>query len=440
VTSDLPRVLGGTAALAAADHGPWPVITEHERRAVLGVLDRGVLSGANAPEARAFEEEFASYVGARRALLTNSGTSALVLALAAADVGEGDEVVVPAYSFVATPLAVALQGAVPVFADVDPVSGHVDLASVEAALGPRTKAMMPVHVHGAPADLDAALALGRRAGIVVVEDAAQAHGATLGGRPVGALGVAGGFSLQSSKNLPAGEGGVFVTNDLDRAEVAERVRSFGQEVARGGAAAFDESRPLDGAGLGSQVLGSMYRGNELMAAFARAQLARLPELTRRCQENAARLSARLCELPGVTPPPSVPGRASVHHKYRVHLDPARASLRCTPRELRDAMLAALRAEGCEVVLWQTDVLPAQPIFQRRAGSPFRSLPGGTDLAANYDPARYPGARRLIEGSIVLFSQSRPLIAQSSAVVERYADAFARVWRHREAIVARAVRG
>jgi dTDP-4-amino-4,6-dideoxygalactose transaminase len=183
----------------------------------------------------------------------------------------------------------------------------------------------------------------------------------------------------------------------------------------------------------------MFRGNEMMAAFARAQLAQLPERTEACQRNAERLSLALRELPGVTPPTAAPGRTSVHHKYRVHLDPRAAGLDVAPEVLRDAFARALRAEGLEVVLWQTVPLPAQTVFQRRDrldGFPAGHA-DGTDLQANYDPNRYPNTRSLLAGSLVLFSQSCPLIAQSDEVVDRYAEAFRDVWEQRHAIVERA---
>jgi len=431
-------LFGAAPILTKESHRVWPIVGEEERRAVGRVLDRGILSGPFAPESMALQAEFAQFVGAKHCLLTHCGTSALAIALAAAGVRAGDEVVVPAYSFVATPLAVVHAGAVPVFADVDVATGCIDPAAAEAAVTRRTRAIMPVHMHGGAADLTALLDVARRHDLVVVEDAAQAHGAKHAGRPVGAIGAAGGFSLQSSKNLSAGEGGLFVTNDDAIAAEASSVRNFGQNLAPRDAVDYDPTRPLDGKrDAGATRLGSMYRGNEMMAAFARAQLARLPERTARCQRNAERLSRALAELPGITPPMQPPGRASVHHKFRVHLDPERAGVGVAPEELRDATMAALRAEGLEVVLWQTVPLPAQEVFQHRGeGTGFpQGREEGTDLVANYDPARYPRTRALLGGSLVLFSQSCPLIAQDDAVVDRYAEAFARVWQHREAVVA-----
>ncbi|MDP9148391.1 MAG: DegT/DnrJ/EryC1/StrS family aminotransferase [Myxococcota bacterium] len=432
-------LFGGAPVLSRQSHRLWPVVGDEERAAVARVLDRGVLSGPFAPEAVALEQEFARFVGAKHCLLTHCGTSALSIALAGAGVRPGDEVIVPSYSFVATPLAVMQVGAVPVFADVDPATGCVDPGSVEAAITSLTRAIMPVHMHGCPADMGALKDLARRHGLLVIEDAAQAHGATFGGQTVGALGAAGGFSLQSSKNLAAGEGGLFVTNDDAIAVEAASVRNFGQDIGLAGANEYDVARPLDGSrALESRRFGSMYRGNEMMAAFARAQLARLAERTAACQRNAERLARALSELPGVTPPRTPPGRGAVHHKFPVLIDPDRAGVSMSPERLRDALVHALRAEGLEVVLWQHAPLPAQEIFQRAArlrrdGAGEGAPRGGTDLSLNYQPARYPRTQDLLDGTLMLFSQSCPLIAQPDHVVDHYAQAFERVWRHRSAL-------
>ncbi len=436
-------LFGGTPTVAREAHRAWPFFGARQREAIARVLDRGVVSGASAPECVGFEREFAAYAGAKHALLTHSGTSALHLALAAAGIGEGDHVIVPAYSFVATPLAVLHAGAIPIFADVDPRTGLIDPKAVEAAIGPRTKAIMPVHVHGCAADLEPIFASAARHRLLVIEDAAQAHGARWRGRPVGARGAAGGFSLQSSKNLGAGEGGVFVTNDDAIAEAAHRIRNFGQDVALQDREAFAAARPLDGGRpLMSGRIGWMYRGNELGAAFARASLAQLPEWTARCSANADRLSARLARLPGVLAPVIPEGSTSVHHKYRVLFDAKAAGLDVAPTTLRAAMMRALKAEGLEVVLWQVAPLPAQPVFRTRAGFgagfPW-STDHETDFDAAYDLARFPATAAMLDSSLILFSQSCPLIAQPDELVDRYADAFERVWARREELVRWALR-
>lgn len=412
----------------------WPIITEEEKRAVDRVLTRGVLSGNFGPEALAFQEEFAEYVGAKHALLTHSGTSALVLAVTAAGVRPGDEVIVPAYTFVATAQAVLAAGATPIFADVDPTTGLINEAEVRRWLSPRTKAVMPVHVHGCPFDVDELQKLCEEKNLTLLEDAAQAHGATYKGKPVGALSSGGAFSMQSSKNLGAGEGGVYVTQEFEKAEIANQVRNFGHDLSLSEARLNDLRRPLDGwRSLNSQRIGSMYRGNEMMAALARSLLKKLPARTRACQENAARLSTRLRKLPGVLPPLVRDDRTSVHHKYRVAIDRDAAGLAEFPATVvRDALLGALKATGFEATLWERHAQNHHSIFAQAQGLP-------ENVLDNYR-AHFPGTQKLLDGSLLLFTQSCPLIAQDAETVDAYAAAFERFWEHRQAIVKKAVEG
>lgn len=384
----------------------WPFVDEADRAAIQRVLDRGVLSGPAGPEVRALEREFAAFVGTRHCLATNSGTAALHLALAAAGVGPGDEVIVPALSFIATAQAVLHQGAVPLFADIDPKTYTLDPADAEARLTSRTRAIVPVHLHGLPADMDAITALAERAGLTVIEDAAQAHGARYRGRSVGTLGRLAAFSLNSTKNLPAGEGGLFVTDSEECYARAARARFNGLDPD----VVYDPVRPLDGeADCLATTHGWMYLPGELTASLARSQLERLAATTERSQANAARLSARLAELPGVEPPMVPSDRTHVFHKYRVRLDPERAGVRLAPRAFRGRVLQALRAEGVEAVLWQTVPLPAHPLFASR------------------EP--YPEAAAALDASLIVGSQSYPLFAQPPAVVDAWADALEKVWAH-----------
>lgn len=422
-------LLGSTGPIQLIEptsHTLWPIVDQSSKDAVMRVLDRGVLSGSFAPESMAFQEEFASYVGAEHALLTHSGTSALVVALAAAGVGPGDEVIVPSYTFVATPLAVVACGARPLFADVDPVTGLIDPKQVQRWLTPKTKAIMPVHVHGCPADLNALRAAAP--GIVIVEDAAQAHGATYQGKPVGALEAGGGFSLQSSKNLGCGEGGVYVTNSLEQAELANSVRNFGQDLHLSEASLVPKNRPLDGwRGMASQRPGSMFRGNEMMAAFGRAQLALLPARTARAQDAAKYLAGAMRELPGLLGPHVPEDRTSVHHKYRIRIDRQAAGLAdFSATRVKAALLAAMKATGFEVTTWERTTQTAQPVFAKDESA--------TGLVKENYQATFPATQELLDSSLVLFSQSCPLIAQPEEVIVAYAKALGRLWEHRRAIV------
>src|ERR1700754_2724799 len=192
-----------------------------------------VIEGAQfvlGPEVTAFEERFASYCGVKHCLAVSSGTSALHLALLAAGIGPGDEVITVSMTFVATTAAVLYSGAKPVYVDVDPVTWTMDPALIEAAITPRTKAILPVHLHGLMADMDPIMEIARRRGLVVIEDAAQAHGAEYRGRRAGSIGDLGCFSFYPGKNLGAyGEGGAVVCNDPELAQRVSLLRDWGQE-------------------------------------------------------------------------------------------------------------------------------------------------------------------------------------------------------------------
>jgi dTDP-4-amino-4,6-dideoxygalactose transaminase len=203
-------------------------LREEIQAAISGVLESGQFTLG--PEVSAFEEEFSAYCGARYGVAVNSGTSALHLALLAAGVGPGDEVITVPFTFVATVGAIGYTGARPVFVDIDPVSYTMDVTQIERAITARTKVLLPVHLYGQPADLDPILAIARRRGLIVIEDASQAHGAEYCGRRVGSLGDMGCFSFYPSKNLGAcGEAGLVVTSNSEYARTLSMLRDWGQE-------------------------------------------------------------------------------------------------------------------------------------------------------------------------------------------------------------------
>lgn len=417
-------IQGGAPAVPAGAHVRWPVLGEDERRAVLGVLERAVLSGQLAPEVRGLEREFAAFVGSRYCLATNSGTAALHLALIGAGAQPGDEVLVPALTFVATAMAVLHQGGVPVFVDVEARTFGMDPAKVEAAIGPRTRAIVPVHLHGVPCELEPLREIAARRGLLVIEDSAQAIGARYRGRMAGTIGLAGCYSLQSSKSMASGEGGILVTDDETVFRKAQAARMFGEDTRPEDEASYDLAHALDGnRAYDSAAVGWNYRTTELSAAVARTQLRRLEHWNAQALASAELLTEALRKLPGVTPPEVPQDRVPAFHKYRVQLDATKMGVDAPPATVRDAMLRALRAEGCEVVLWQTKPVPGQTLFQRM-GSPA------------YDLGRYPVTRAILDRSLVLFSQTYPLAPQPRPVVEAYAEAFARVWMRLPEVLAR----
>lgn len=439
MTAEL-ALLGRAPAVDNARHVRWPVLDDSDRQAVLTVLDRGVLSGPFAPEVRAFEREFASYIGTRHALATNSGTAALHMALAAVGVGPGDEVVTSAYSFVATAQAVLHQQAIPVFVDIEPHTCGIDPALIERAITQKTKALLPVHIHGMPCDLDEVMAIGKKHGIPVVEDACQAHGAMYRGRRAGSIGDAAAFSLQSSKNLPCGEGGVFVTNDTAMLDRANSLRMFGENVRQMEDVPWDPQRPLDASRAYDSVhVGWMYRTNEMSAALARSQLRKLEAANAQARQNAQRLSAALSTLPGITPPSEPADRTGTIHKYRVTFDASAMGVSAPPKTVRAALIKALRAEGLEVVMWQSQPVPGQTLFRDKTGygSGVPWSVWNVESPVRYDLDQFPQTTRLLDSSLVLFSQSCPIFPQPTELIDAYAEAFARVWRHLPQVVAAA---
>lgn len=289
-----------------------PIIGEEERAAVDRVLRSGMI--AQGPEVKAFEEEFAAHFGLGRACVAvNSGTSGLHLGLLSCGIGTGDEVIVPSFTFAATANSVALTGATPVFADINADDFTLDPASVEASITERTRAIMPVHLYGHPARMNELRQVADSHGLMLFEDAAQAHGASLDGTPVGAFGQFGMFSLYPTKNMTSGEGGMVsaATDEIERNLRLYRNQGMLQQYH-------------------NEVVGLNNRMTDIHAAIGRVQLTKVDGWTRQRQENAAFLSANLT---GVTPPPVRDGAVHVYHQYTVRVP-----------EDRDGLARALKEE------------------------------------------------------------------------------------------------
>ncbi len=290
-----------------------PLFGEEERAAVDEVLRSGMV--AQGPQVAAFEEEFsAQLLGGRRCQAVSSGTAGLHVGLLACGVGPGDEVIVPSFTFAATANAVALTGAKPVFADIEPGSFCLDAESVRSAITGRTRGVMPVHLYGHPADMAAIGEVAERHGLEIYEDAAQAHGASLEGRRVGTWGRFAMFSLYPTKNMTSGEGGMVACADEEVARMVRLLRNQGMERQ-----------------YANEVVGLNVRMTDLHAAIGRVQLGKLAGWTAQRQATAAFYDA---ELRGVVTPPVAPGAVHVYHQYTVRVEAGE----------RDRMVAALREE------------------------------------------------------------------------------------------------
>lgn len=285
-----------------------PVIDESDIQAVVDVMRSGMV--VQGPQVKAFEEEFSAVVDGRECVAVNSGTSALHLTLMALGYGPGDEVICPSFTFAATANAIRLVGATPVFADIQADTFNIDPAHVEALVGPRTVAIMPVHLYGLPADMTALNAIAEKHGLAVVEDAAQAHLASIDGRHVGSLGVAGCFSFYPTKNMHSLEGGMITTADAELARTLRLLRNQGMEQR-----------------YANEVVGTNTRMTDVAAAVGRNQLRRLAEWTDRRRENAKVLTAGIT---AATTPFVPDGYEHSYHQYTV---------RSTERDALQARLA-----------------------------------------------------------------------------------------------------
>ena len=311
-------------------HVPWT-----DRREIAAAAE-SIRSGwlTTGPRVRTFEERLARFVGARHAIAVNSCTAGLHLALAAAGVGPGDEVLTSPYTFAATGEAILYLGARPRFADIDPRTLNLDPGQAERRMTRRVAAIVPVHIAGLPCDLDAIRTVARRRRLPVIEDAAHALGAAIAGRPIGALSEMTCFSFYATKNLATGEGGMITLDDPRLAERLRRLSLHGlsrdawKRYARGGSWRYDVVE-----------LGYKYNLTDVAAAIGLAQLAKFPEMQRRRRALARRYTRLLGAEPAFEPPPEVPGTTHAWHLYVLRLRPG------VLRVGRDRFCEALAAEG-----------------------------------------------------------------------------------------------
>lgn len=295
---------------------------------------------AQGPMVAAFEAAFADIAGTAHAVAVNNGTTALVAALEAVGVGPGDEVITTPFTFVATVNAILERGALVRLVDIRPDDFTIDVAAVEAALTPHTRAVMPVHLYGSCADMLSLTKLVERegAGIRIVEDAAQAHGAAIGGRAAGSFGV-GCFSFYATKNLTTGEGGMVTTDDDEVADRLRLLRNQGMQQR------YDYVLP-----------GHNYRMTELQAAVGLAQITHLSAATDQRRRNAARLTAALADIEGLVLPTEGPGRHHVYHQYTVRLDEQ-------ARVGRDTLATELATKGIETGVYYPRPVHAYPCYR-----------------------------------------------------------------------------
>ena len=342
-----------------------PFIDDAERAAVAAVL--AGTQFVHGPVTHAFEEKFAERIGTKYAVSLSSCTAGLHLALFVNGIGPGDEVIVPAMTHVATAHAVEFCGAKPVFVDADPASGNIDADAAAAAIGPKTRAVMPVHYLGLPCDMDRVVLAARRAGALVIEDCALAVDATYGGRKAGGLGDAGCFSFYPVKHITTLEGGMVTTDDVRIAEAVRKRKAFGYdrmlgERAKPGIYDVDE-------------LGYNYRMNEVEAAIGLAQLDKLDGFQARRAENYRVLRECLSDRPEITVFAPVQGKAVSSHYCLNAVLPRDGSID------RDAVVAALKRQGIGTSVHYPMAVPLMRYYRDKYGHQDGAYPVAEWLAA-----------------------------------------------------------
>ena len=358
--------IDGGAPMRRRPFPEWPQWDEREERALLDVVRSGQWWSIGGTQVEALQREFAAAHEARFGVAVTNGSAALEVCLRAAGLEWGDEVITTPYTFIATANACLLVGAIPRFVDVSPDTWNIDPAAIEAAITSRTRAIIPVHIGGEPADMDAIAEIAARHDLLLIEDACQAHGAAWRGTRVGALGQMGCFSFQASKNVTGGEGGMIVTNDEEWADRCWSVTNVG--------------RLRQGAWYEHAGLASNYRLSEWAAAVLRVQLTRLEEQAQRRAINGAYLAGALAEVPGLEATRTHPGVSRhAYHLFKIRYLPEHFG----GRSAAD-FAAAMRAEGVPMTVGYPEPLSQSGDGREPAGRHSRAV-GAADRGAGSVP-------------------------------------------------------
>lgn len=401
--------LFGGAPVRKKPFAAWPVFGKADEVRLLRALKSGKWGRLHGSEVAEFEKRFARLHGCNHGVAVVNGTVSLRLALIAAGIEAEDEVIVPPYTFFSTASAVIEANAVPVFADIDLNTFNIDPVAIEAAIRPRTRAIIPVHFAGQPAQMKAIMEIAKRRGLTVIEDAAHAHAAMYRGRPAGSLGHVGSFSFQSSKNLTCGEGGIITTNDDELAGICRSMHNCG--------------RIPNGVWYEHHMISGNYRLGEFQGSVLNTQLDRLEKQTTTRDRNGQYLSARLKQIPGIHPQRrTAECTRHSYHLFMLRLEKAQFG---APRA---AVLQALRAEGIPCSAGYGFPLPRQPMFQNKAFGPY--LPTARHRL-DYARTRCPNTDLICHEQGVWLEQS--LFLGTRKDVDDIASAFEKVHENRDAL-------
>ena len=386
--SEKLAILGGPKAVGEnIQFKVWPKVTKEDEKFVLASLRQS--NHAFGPNCVALQEEFAAWNGNKYCAASNSGTAALHMGLAACEVGCGDEVITTTLSWTSSATCIMHHNAIPVFVDIDWDTQLIDPEKIEAAITPKTRAILPVHYWGLPCDMDAIMKIARKHNLYVIEDACQAHGATYKGKKVGTIGHCAAFSLNQNKNMSAGEGGLFVANDEKLFQKGRALMNFGEMRAPEAKRDFH-----------SYGMGWMYRTSDLPAAYARSMLKNLDATNAKARENYDRLYEGLRGVPNLKLPVESKHRRSNGYAFVIRIESTPANWKGTMAEFQHAVALALTAEGVPVAAARM-ALPAHTVFQAKNGyghgCPWTCPYTRKDIS--YDMKQFPVTQKVVDCSI-----------------------------------------
>lgn len=408
----------------------YNTITEAEKKAALEVLDSGNLSQFlgcwmddffGGPKVREFEAKWSAMFGAKHTISVNSNTSGLFAAVGAAGLGPGDEIIVSPYTMSASAVCALVYGAVPVFADIQPDIFTIDPKSIEARITPRTKAIMPVHIFGHPADMDPIMEIARKHNLIVIEDCAQAPLTTYKGKMVGTIGDMGVFSLNYHKHIHTGEGGMVTTNNDLYAEKIQLIRNHGEtSLTDKGVQDF------------TNMWGFNYRLTEIQAAIGITQLDRLESYIAERERNCAYIAEKLSEFPGITPPVSYLNCRHVYYVQAIKYDeaiigvPRNTFIDALAEELPSAYLR--ESTGKLIGAGYTKPLYLQPMYQTRRGTQCSYNCPRYDGTVDYAEGLCPVAEDLHNNKLFTHEYMRPPMTRED--LDDFLRAFEKVYEHR----------
>ena len=407
---------GGEKTIKPGEVKPWPPVDKTDEELVLDALYSA--NQARGKHNIEFEKEFAAWNGNKFAIFTNSGTAALHMGIAGCGIGAGDHVLVTAYSWSSSATCILHHDAIPIFVDIDFDTFLIDPKKIEAAITPRTKAIVVVQLHGLCVAMDAIHAIAKKHKLFIIEDACQAHGATFKGKKAGTMGHCGAFSLNQNKCLSSGEGGIFVTDDENIYNNACKLWSFGET-----------SRPEQSRDYHAYALGWMYRNNEITAAFARAQLKKYDGYFKMLRANGEYLQKNLNGIKGLLQPYEPKDCIHNWYNYNIRVDFDALGIKENRVKFRDDICAAIAAEGVTCMVWQRFILPEMTVFQAKnaygGGYPW-SIPGAND-GVDYTPSRFPNALRYSECHMSIVQTLRA--PNGLDIAEKVAEAVRKVFEN-----------